>query len=67
MLFLRNYPVNIGYDTVGRIGVSLARFRFAVALQQFTPLTFTYKNHYRKVRHYMFGYLQGIAAGPELE
>ena len=25
------------------------------------------KNHFRKVRHYMFGYLLGIAAGPELE
>ena len=24
-------------------------------------------NHYRKIRHYMFGYLRGIAAGPELE
>lgn len=25
------------------------------------------KNHFRKVRVYMFGYLQGITAGPELE
>ena len=25
------------------------------------------RNHFRKVRHYMFGYLQGIAGGPELE
>ena len=25
------------------------------------------KNHFRKVRHYMFGYMLGVAAGPELE
>ena len=25
------------------------------------------QNHFRKVRHYMFGYLQGIQGGPELE
>ena len=25
------------------------------------------QNHYRKVRHYMFGYLLGVSAGPELE
>ena len=25
------------------------------------------RKHYRKVRQYMYGYLQGIAAGPELE
>ena len=25
------------------------------------------KNHYRKVRTYMFGYVQGFTAGPELE
>ena len=25
------------------------------------------KKHFRKIRMYMFGYLQGIAAGPELE
>lgn len=25
------------------------------------------QKHFRKVRMYMFGYLQGIAAGPELE
>ena len=24
-------------------------------------------NHFRKVRHYMFGYLLGVKAGPELE
>ena len=24
-------------------------------------------NYFRKVRHYMFGYLLGVAAGPELE
>ena len=25
------------------------------------------KNHFRKVRHYMFGYLQGCVGGPDLE
>ena len=25
------------------------------------------KNHFRKVRHYMFGYLQGCSGGPDLE
>ena len=25
------------------------------------------RNHYRKVRHYMFGYLLGVKAGPDLE
>ena len=25
------------------------------------------RNHFRKVRHYMFGYLLGVSAGPELE
>ena len=25
------------------------------------------KNYFRKSRHYMFGYLQGIAGGPQLE
>ena len=25
------------------------------------------RNHYRKVRHYMFGYLQGLSGGPQLE
>ena len=25
------------------------------------------KNHFCKVRHYMFGYILGVAAGPELE
>ena len=25
------------------------------------------QNHFRKVRHYMFGYLQGYTGGPELE
>ena len=25
------------------------------------------RNHFRKVRHYMFGYLSGVSAGPELE
>lgn len=25
------------------------------------------QNHFRKVRHYMFGYLQGYSGGPQLE
>ena len=25
------------------------------------------RNHFRKIRHYMFGYLLGVSAGPELE
>ncbi len=25
------------------------------------------RNHFRQIRHYMYGYIQGVAAGPDLE